>query len=96
MLIMRSGERQIMEGIERPNQEKIRTFGEKETYKYLGILETNIIKQAEMKEKIKRNTSDEQKISKPSSEQESQNYQKNKHLRSLILRTILKMDKGET
>ena len=31
---------------------KIRTLGEKETYKYLGILEADIIKQAEMKEKI--------------------------------------------
>ena len=29
----------MTEGIELPNQEKIRTFGEKETYKYLGILE---------------------------------------------------------
>ena len=33
------------------NQEKIRTLGEKETYKYLGILETDTIKQVEMKEK---------------------------------------------
>ena len=31
---------------------KTRTFDEKETYKYLGILEVNIIKQAEIKEKI--------------------------------------------
>ena len=34
-----------------PNQEKIRTFGKKETYKYLGILEADAIKQVEMKEK---------------------------------------------
>ena len=35
-------------------------LGEKETYKYLEILEANTIKHAEMKEKIKRkNTSGE-------------------------------------
>ena len=45
--------RQIMEGIKLPDQEKIRTLGEKETYKYLGILEVDTIKQAEMKEKTK-------------------------------------------
>ena len=36
------------------NQDKIRTLREKKTYKYLGILETNTIKQVEMKEKIKK------------------------------------------
>ena len=30
-----------------PNQDKIRTLGENETYKYLGILEADTIKQAE-------------------------------------------------
>ena len=52
MLIMRSGKRRMTEGIELPNQEKIRTLGEKENYKYLGILEANTIKQTNMKEKI--------------------------------------------
>ena len=37
--------------MELPNQEKIRTLGEKETYKYLEILEADTIKQVEMKEK---------------------------------------------
>ena len=46
--------RQMTEGIELQNQEKMRTFGEKETYKYLGILEADTIKQVEMKEKIKK------------------------------------------
>ena len=50
-LIMKSGKRHMIEGIELPNQEKIRTFGEKETYKYLEILEADTIKHAEMKEK---------------------------------------------
>ena len=31
----------MTEGIELPNQEKIRTLGEKETYKYLGILKAD-------------------------------------------------------
>ena len=52
MLIMKSGKRQITEGIELPNQERTRTLVEKETYKYLGILDVDTIKQAEMKEKI--------------------------------------------
>ena len=33
---------------------KIRTLGEKETFKYLEILEADTIKQAEMKGKIKK------------------------------------------
>ena len=51
---MKSGKRQMTEGTELPNQERIRTPREKETYKYLEILKTDIIKQAEMKEKIKK------------------------------------------
>ena len=42
MLIMRSRKRQMTEGIELPNQERIRTLEEKETYKYLDILEVVI------------------------------------------------------
>ena len=54
MLVMKSGKRHITEGIELPNQVVIRTLGEKETNKYLGILEADIIKQQEMKGKIKK------------------------------------------
>ena len=43
-----------MEGMELLNQEKIRTLGEEEMYKYLEILEADSIKQVEMKEKIKK------------------------------------------
>ena len=39
-------------GMELPNQDKIRTLGENETYKYLGILEADSIKQVEMKDRI--------------------------------------------
>ena len=40
--------------MELPNQDKIKTFEEKETYKYLGILEAGTVKQEEMWEKIKK------------------------------------------
>ena len=52
MLVMKSGKRHLTDGRELPDQD-IRTLGEKETYKFLGILETDTIKQVEMKEKIK-------------------------------------------
>ena len=38
IIIIKSGKRHMTEGIERPNQDKIRTLREKETYKYLEIL----------------------------------------------------------
>ena len=47
--IKKSGKRQMTEGIELPNQEKIRTHEEKETYKYLGTLEADTIKHEEIK-----------------------------------------------
>ena len=37
-----------MDGMELPNQDKIKTLGGKETYKYLGILEADTIKQVKM------------------------------------------------
>ena len=46
---MKSGKRHMTEEVELPNQVVIRTLGEKETYKYLGILEANTIKQVGMK-----------------------------------------------
>ena len=57
----------MTEGIELPNLEKIKMLGEKETCKYLGILEADTIKQAKIKEKLKKkNTSGEgENCSKP-------------------------------
>ena len=40
--------------MELPNQGKIRMLGENETYKYLGILEADTIKQVQMKDKVKK------------------------------------------
>ena len=54
VLVMKSGKRHITDGMELPNQDKIRTLGENETYKYWGILEANTIKQVERKDKIQK------------------------------------------
>ena len=52
LLVMKCGKRYMTDGMELPNDEKIRTLGENETYKYLVILEADIIKQVEMKDKM--------------------------------------------
>ena len=54
MAAMKSGKRHLTDGMELPNQDKIKTLGENETYKYLGILEADTIKQGEMKDKIQK------------------------------------------
>ena len=54
MLVMKSGKLGMREEVELPNQVIIRTLGEKETYKYLRILEADIIKKVELKEKMKK------------------------------------------
>ena len=54
LLVMKSSKRYLTNGMELPNQDKIRMLAENETYKYLGILEADIIKQIEMKNKIQK------------------------------------------
>ena len=54
MLVMKSGKRHLTDGLALPNQDKNRTLAENETYKYLGILEADTIKQVEMKDKIQK------------------------------------------
>ena len=51
---MKSGKRHMIDGMEQPNQDKMRTLEENETYKYLGILESDTIQQVKMKDKIKK------------------------------------------
>ena len=51
MLVMKSGKRHLTVGMELSNQDKIKTLAENETYKYLGILEADTIKQVGMKTK---------------------------------------------
>ena len=50
MLVIKSGKRHMTEGVELSNK-VIRTLRKKETYKLLGILEDDTIKQQEMKER---------------------------------------------
>ena len=54
LLVRKNDKRHLTDGIEQPNQDKIRTLAENETYKYLGILEAYTIKQVEMKNKIQK------------------------------------------
>ena len=54
MLVMKSGKWHTTDGIELPNQDKIRTLGENDAYKYLEILEADTIKQMQMKDKIQK------------------------------------------
>ena len=54
LLVMKSAEWHLTDGIELPNQDKIRTLAENESYKYLGILEADTIKKVEMKNKIQK------------------------------------------
>ena len=56
---MKRGKWQMTDGIELPYQEEIRSLIEKETYEHFGILEADTIKQAEMKEKVKKSISGE-------------------------------------
>ena len=53
-LVMKSSKRHLTDGMELPNQDKFRTLGENETYKYLCILEADTIKQVEVKDKIQK------------------------------------------
>ena len=54
LLVMKSGKRHLTDGIDLPNQDKIRTLAENDAYKYLGILEADTIKQVQMKNKIQK------------------------------------------
>ena len=54
MLVMKSGKQHMTDGIELPNHDRIRTLEENETYKYLGILEADTIKQVQMKDTIRK------------------------------------------
>ena len=56
MLAIKSGKQHMTEGMKIPNEERIRTIGEKETYKYLGIFSQVFegFLQVEIKEKFLR------------------------------------------
>ena len=54
MSVMKSGKPILTGGMELSNLDNFRTLEEKETYKYLSILEADTIKQVEMKENTKK------------------------------------------
>ena len=50
VIVMKSYKGHLTDGMDLPNKDKIRTLGEKETYKYLGIIsECNKLTQTEYK-----------------------------------------------
>ena len=51
---MKSSKRQLTDRMGLPNPGKIRTLGEKDTYRYLSNLEADTIKPVEIKEKIRK------------------------------------------
>ena len=98
MLVMKNGKRNITERVEHPNQ-VIRMLGEKETHKYLGILEADTIKQQEMKENFfKRVSLKSQKITRDKTLLQEP-CQRDKYLGcppGKILETILEVDQRRT
>ena len=93
MLIIKSRKRRIIGGIERS---RIKTPGERENYKYLGILEVDIMNQVEIKEKIRK---EYLKLLETKLCSRKLSHQRNKHLGiplCKILETILKRSKGRT
>ena len=54
MLLIKIGIWHTTDRLELPNQDNIRTLGENETYKYLGILVADTIKQVQMKDEIQK------------------------------------------
>ena len=53
MTLMKSGKKEKVKATEQPNQEIIRKQEGKEIYKYLNKLQHDILKQAELMEKIR-------------------------------------------
>ena len=51
MFVIKRDKRHLTEGVELPNQDKIR---ENKTYKYVSILEVDTIKKVQIKDKIRK------------------------------------------
>ena len=65
LILIKGGKRGITEGIELPNQERIRTLGEKENHKYLSILEANAMKISQMRKRKMWTSDNQENFSKP-------------------------------
>ena len=97
MLIMKLGKRLLTEGLELPNQERIRTFRKMENYLYMGILEVDTNKQALVGKKLKCVPRKNKKnISNQVLQQKSNQRNKDQGSSSgKLFMTSLKMDKRE-
>ena len=80
MLVIKSSKRHLTDGMELPNQDKIRTLTENKTYKYLGNLEVDIIKQVEIKKQNSKRISQENKKTTRDKTIRQKPYQRNKYL----------------
>ena len=80
LLVRKSGKLHMTDGMELPNHDKIRTLGENETYKYLGILEADTIKQVQMKDKIKKRIYQENEKTTRDKTFQQKPHQRNKYL----------------
>ena len=58
---MKSRKRETTKGKDLRNQESIKTLGKKENNKYLWILEMDTVKETQMKELIRKSSSEEPK-----------------------------------
>ena len=86
LLVMKSGKRRITDGVELPNQDKIRTPTENENYKYLGILEDDTIKQVEMENKIQKEYLRRTKKTTQDKTQSQKPYQRYKYMSCTLVR----------
>ena len=59
MLVMKSGKRHLTDGMELPNEDKIKTLTENETFKYLASWRLTPSNKQKWKEKSRKNTSEE-------------------------------------
>ena len=96
---MKSGKQHMTDGREQPNHDKIRTLEEKETYKYLGILEADTIKQVQMKDAIRKEYLRRTRKTTRDKTLQQKHHQRNKYLGcapSQIFQTLLQVDQRGT
>ena len=99
MLVMKSGKRHKTDGMELPNHEKIRTLEVNKTYKYLGILEADTVKQVQLKDTTQKRISQENEKTTQDKTLQQKPHQRNKYLGcapSQILGTLSQVDQRGT
>ena len=95
---MKSGKWHLTDGMEQPNQDKIKIFREMKTYKYSGILEADTIKNGGERKNLERLSQENQKAIRDKTMLQKP-YQRNKYLGCIprkIFGTILEVDQRRT